>query len=103
MLSLNNHIKTKAAPSNTVATEATDCLCPSNNPAGAVVCETHAACEIKVLTNVISEGREEFYNLSTTYSTVHKLFLVCGKQNKTLLLLRVKRLQFGNDSLLFPQ
>lgn len=75
----------------------------SNTPVGSVVCETHTGCEIKVLTNVISEGREEFYNLSTTYSTVHKLFLVCGKQNKMLLLLRVKRLQFGNDSLLlFP-
>lgn len=71
----------------------------SNTPAGAAVCEIHTGCEIKVLTNVISEGREELYNLSITYSTVHKLFLVCGKQNKALLLLRVMRLQFGDDSL----
>lgn len=109
MLSLNIHIKNQSSPEQP-GISGSDSLFLSIVALSRELLFaklSHTGCEIKVLTNVISERPEGFYNLPTAYATVHKLFLVRVKQNKTkhVSFAMVKRLHriFGNGSwLLFP-
>lgn len=109
MLSLNIHIKNQSSPEQP-GISGSDSLFLSIVALSRELLFTkllHTGCEIKVLTNVISERPEGFYNLPTAYAAVHKLFLVRVKQTKTkhVSFSMVKRLHriFGNGSwLLFP-